>query len=105
MPRSRLSDNAAHSVLCIVRELATNAVRHGKATSLRVAGTLDRGHLLFSVSDNGCGFDPDDHPSVDEGHFGLEGVAERIRSLGGRLVISSSPDSGTRITIAITKLT
>ena len=104
VPRSRLSDNAAHSVLCIVRELATNAVRHGEATSLRVAGTLDQGQLLFSVSDNGSGFDPDDHPSVDEGHFGLEGVAERIRSLGGRLEISSSPGSGTRITITITKL-
>ena len=105
VPRNRLSDNAAHSVLCIVRELATNAIRHGHATLIRVAGTLDRNQLLFSVSDNGCGFAPDDRPGVDEGHFGLEGVAERVRGLNGRFKLSSSPGSGTRAVLVISKLT
>lgn len=103
VPRNRLSDNVAHAVLCIVRELATNAVRHGGASSLRVAGVLAANELHFSVSDNGSGFDPENRPGVDEGHFGLEGIAERVRRLGGRFELSSRPESGTRAFIAISK--
>ena len=105
VPRRHLSDNATHAILCIVRELATNAVRHGEATSVHVAGALDKGRLCFSVTDDGRGFDPDNRPGIDEGHFGLMGVAERVRSLEGHLDISSSPGAGTRITITIAKLT
>ena len=54
VPRSRLQDSTAHSILCIVRELAANAVRHGHATHIRVAGEFHDNVLSFSVFDNGC---------------------------------------------------
>ena len=104
IPRHALSDNAAHATICIVRELATNAVRHGHATRIRVAGSLDTGRLSFSVSDNGCGFDQKNRPGIAEGHFGLEGIAERVRSLGGKFDLSSTPGHGTRAVITIAKL-
>lgn len=97
VPRARLSDNTAHALLRIIRELVVNAMRHGGATSVNVAGSLDRGALRFSVTDNGCGFDPDDHPGVMEGHFGLQGVEERLDQIGGTLTIESTPGKGARI--------
>ena len=104
VPRHALSDNAAHATICIVRELATNAVRHGHATRIRVAGSLDTELLCFSVSDNGCGFDLENRPGIAEGHFGLEGIAERVRLFGGKFDLSSTPGHGTRAVIMLARL-
>lgn len=101
IPRSELSDNTVHALMCIVRELATNAVRHGHAAAIRIAGWLSDGILRFSVTDNGSGFDPEHRPGLAEGHFGLQGVEERIDELGGEMKITSKPGKGTRITVWI----
>ena len=100
VPREHITDNTAHAILRIIRELTVNAIRHGGAKSVRIAGAIEDGSLLFSVTDDGCGFDPDAHPGVSEGHFGLNGVAERIRKFNGTMTIDSARDKGTRITVA-----
>ena len=87
--RSLLSDTTAHTVLCIIRELVANAIRHGKAAHVRVAGSVENGTLLFSVSDDGSGFDPVKRPGPREGHFGLTGIQERLSSSGGSMNIES----------------
>ena len=92
--RERFSDKTAHAILHIIRELATNAVRHGHAAHIRVAGSIDGDKLLFSVRDDGCGFNPEDCPGMDEGHFGLQGVRERVNQLEGEMKIESVPDKG-----------
>ena len=99
--RSRISDSSAHSILCIVRELATNAVRHGKAAHVRVAGESHDGILTFSVSDDGTGFSPDRCPGIDKGHFGLEGIRERVRRLEGDFTLRSAPGRGTYAKITV----
>ena len=101
VPRSRLTDSVTHSILCIVRELAANAVRHGQATHIQVAGTLDGGSIAFSVRDNGRGFDVAHHAGVAEGHFGLSGIRERVERLNGSLDLESSPETGTSARIRI----
>ena len=101
VPRSLLTDNTAHAILCIVRELATNAIRHGKASCIKVAGCIERGRLLFAVSDNGCGFDTESAPGVDEGHFGLQGIRERVERLNGEMSIKSTIGKGTNVSLAI----
>ena len=99
--RERLSDNTAHAILRIVRELATNAVRHGHATQIRIAGTLEDGRLLFSVVDNGCGFDPARRLDTKDGHFGLQGIQDRVDAFEGDFTIDSTPGKGAKATIAI----
>ena len=95
VPRSRLSDSTAHSVLRILRELASNAIRHGKARHIYVAGALETGKLQFSVRDDGCGFVPGNCPGSGSGHFGLDGIRERIKRLGGTFKVESTPGTGT----------
>ena len=51
------------------------------------------GYLVFEVTDDGRGFDPD---RVDYG-TGLQGIADRLAALGGTLDVSSAPDAGTSI--------
>ena len=101
VPRSRLSDKTAHTILRIIRELVTNAIRHGHATEIKIAGSIDGETLRFSVKDNGCGFDFDMAPGIAEGHFGLQGIQERLDLMDGDMTVESSPGKGTKVTIAI----
>ena len=101
VPRERFSDKTAHAILHIIRELATNSVRHGRARHIRVAGIIEGDEMRFSVRDDGCGFDPANCPGMDEGHFGLQGIRERVNQLDGTIKFASSADRGTKVTISI----
>lgn len=101
VPRSLFTDNTAHTLMRIIRELVLNAIRHGHAKSVRIAGSREDGRLFFSVKDDGCGFDPNAAPGIAQGHFGLQGVRERLRHLKGRLEISSSSAQGTKVTASM----
>ena len=99
--RSTIPDNMAHTLLRVIRELVINAIRHGKATHIKVAGCRDGGTILCSVQDNGSGFDPLSAPGVTQGHFGLQGVRERIAEIKGTIAIDSHPGAGVKVTITI----
>ena len=99
--RRFFTDNTLHTVLRVIRELTINAVRHGAAAGIKIAGCLDGDRLLFSVKDDGCGFDPASVPGVAAGHFGLQGIRERIESLEGSVEIKSTEGSGTKVTVSI----
>lgn len=99
--RSDLSDSTAHAILSMMRELAANAVNHGNAQLIRIAGEcLDQG-IRFSITDDGSGFDINAIPNQDAGHFGLDGIRERLNRLGGTLSINSQPGHGTYIRLTI----
>ena len=99
--RTQISDTTAHTVLSILRELTANAVNHGRATSVRIAGEHRLQTLRFSIADNGVGFDPANRPGQDVGHFGLDGIVERLNRLDGSIDIESAPGRGTYIRISI----
>ena len=101
VPRKALSDDMAHVLMRIVRELVQNAVRHGGASQVKIAGSLDGGALRFSVRDNGCGFDPSTRPGVMQGHFGLQGIRERVNQLNGELAIESAPGKGAKVSVSL----
>ena len=95
-----LSEKTLHAVLCIVRELVLNAIRHGHARRLTIRGALAQGRLSLTVRDDGCGFDPANRPGVADGHFGLQGIDERVRRLGGSVRTETSPGHGCTVKIA-----
>jgi len=99
--RTKFSDNTAHAILRIIRELVINAVRHGKAPRIWIAGRIENGKLLFSVRDNGSGFDHANCPGILQGHFGLEGIRERVGLLSGEFEITSEVGKGTEAIVAI----
>ena len=101
VPRQRLKDTTAHAILAIVRELTGNAIRHGAATEVLVAGSIEPGRILFSVRDNGSGFDPESCVGPLQGHFGIEGIRNRLEKLNGTLSINSKPGDGTRAVVVI----
>jgi len=101
LPRTRLDETTAHAILCIIRELASNAVRHGKAKNVKVCGGLRERAIFFSVTDDGCGFVPGDAAGAEEGHFGLDGIRERIKRLDGIFSIASEPGKGCEATATI----
>ena len=101
VPRSDLSEGTTHAILRIVRELVVNAIVHGKATEIKVAGERHAETISFSVRDNGTGFDPASAPGTSAGHFGLQGIRERLNEFGGSMSIDSAPGNGSRIVISI----
>ncbi len=104
VPRTRISDNTTHAILRIVRELAINAIRHGHATKIWIAGGIDNDTIRFSVRDNGSGFNPDAAPGFADGHYGLVGISERVESLEGEFSLDSAPGKGARATITMKAL-
>ena len=99
--RNAVRDSTAHALLCIVRELVANAIRHGHATHIAIAGHARPDGLAITVTDDGRGFDPARCDGPGEGHFGLDGIRNRLHSLGGTLVLDSEPGRGTTATVEI----
>ncbi|MGN0833615.1 MAG: sensor histidine kinase [Kiritimatiellia bacterium] len=97
VPRAELSEEKVHAILKIVRELTSNAMTHGRATHVRVAGERHGDVVTFAVTDDGDGFDPATAPGPQDGHFGLQCVRERLGDFDGALSVESAPGRGTRV--------
>lgn len=93
-----IPDPVKEALIRAASEALTNIARHALASqaSLSLAGS--EGQLTLEITDNGQGFDPARVPS---GHYGLLGIQERIRLLGGQLTIASAPGQGTHLLIQI----
>jgi two-component system, NarL family, sensor kinase len=78
----------------IAQEAITNVVRHAQASNIRLELVSTPGQVRLSVEDNGRGFDP---TLLVEGRFGLMGLNERVRLLGGTLQVDSAPGEGTKL--------
>ena len=94
LPQS-MPKEVALGIYRVAQEALRNVARHAKASMVELSLALSDGGLLLTVTDNGGGFDPGAparRPSV--GHASMR---ERIRSLGGKLDIQSTPGMGTTV--------
>jgi two-component system, NarL family, sensor kinase len=85
------------SLYRIAQEALNNVVKHSHAAEARVV--LERGAatVRLAVVDDGDGFDAHSAAASDRPGFGLNGMAERVRLLGGTLTIRSAPGHGTTV--------
>jgi signal transduction histidine kinase len=100
-PAADLSPEVRHQIVRIVREAVANAVRHAHASRIVVRlAAIDGGGLTIEIVDDGAGFDVAAR-SATEGHFGIRGMQERARRIGGDLTIESGPGTGTRVVLSL----
>jgi signal transduction histidine kinase len=99
-PGDGLAAEVRHQIVRIVREAVGNAVQH--AGSSRIVVRLRHAPpdgLTIEVADDGTGFDLAARAEAD-GHFGIRGMRERARRIGGELGIETGP-AGTRVILAV----
>jgi ligand-binding sensor domain-containing protein/signal transduction histidine kinase len=86
----------------IVQEAINNILRHAEATRAEIIVRRDIHTLLLEISDNGKGIAPTAGNQSGAGGFGLTGMGERARLLGGRFAVHSTAGQGTRIEVRLT---
>ena len=94
-------DLIAGNLLLLAQEAVTNALKHSGASKIDILLRLDRGQLELAIADNGRGFDITAAPGQKEGHFGLQGMRERTKRLGGEIEMASSPEHGTTLRVRV----
>jgi PAS domain S-box-containing protein len=86
------------------QECLTNISKHAKATQVEILLTYSHPRVIFTVRDNGIGYETSPHPSAPVGPdrgIGLLSMRERVASCGGTIDIASSPGKGTTIRASI----
>lgn len=96
-----IGDMAATALFRIVQESLTNVTRHSGASLVTVYLQELEDQILLIVQDNGRGFSLGQ--DVNKKTYGLLGMRERVKMLGGTLNISTEPGSGVRIEAEVPK--
>jgi PAS domain S-box-containing protein len=97
-----LSLNHQASILLyrIIGELINNALKHAKPAKIKIKIANDEKRVFFSVIDDGIGFEYKANQTILKNQsFGLFSINERVRSMGGKLKIVTSPGKGTTVTV------
>ena len=84
----------------IAQEAITNAVRHARATQIRVELSQENGNLRLQIRDNGTGFDAESAQAQTIG-LGLVGMKERAALVGGRTRIMASRGKGATVDVTL----
>lgn len=95
---SRLAAPMEVALFRIVQECLNNASRHSQSPKIRVELSQLENRVRLTVQDWGLGFNPQE---VKGERFGLRGIRERVRLLGGTADINSAPGKGTIISVEL----
>lgn len=98
-----LSSGLRRTIYRMAQEALANSARHSGAQSARLCLTVAEHDVYLDISDQGKGFDTSVAMSRSQNreHFGLHGIQERARAMGGDCEIASRPNVGTRIMIQL----
>lgn len=100
--RERMQPEYETTLFRIIQEGLTNIGKHARATYTTIALEMEPHEVSVLIEDNGRGFDLDSVLQSDKtSGWGLLGIQERARLLGGRCEIDSAPGAGTRIRVTV----
>jgi len=95
---SNPGQDAALAAYRVVQEGLNNALRHARASRIDIELHDERRSLTVTVMDDGVGLS---HAGSSPGHYGLQGLRERIGRLGGNLTLRERGGTGTLLTAEI----
>jgi two-component sensor histidine kinase len=79
----------------IIQESLSNILKHSEADKYHIQFVYSADYLKILIADNGIGFDPDNILNLK--HYGLLNMSERIKTLNGKMKITSSDREGTSL--------
>jgi signal transduction histidine kinase len=92
-----LSQEQCIALYRVVQEALTNVARHAHARNVWISLDVDDRDASIEIRDDGVGFDPE--AAAARGRFGMVGIRERARLVGGSCTVDSGPARGTCIRI------
>lgn len=93
-----LPPSVGFNLLRVVQEAAINAVRHSGCRSLRIDLSATSEYLTAHVADDGKGID---FALLETPTLGMTSMRERAAIIGGDLMITSTPERGTLVTLTV----
>ena len=89
----RFSQDVEAAIYFSCLEALQNVAKYANASRVTISLARSDGHLVFAVADDGVGFDP----AAAHRGTGLQGIADRMDALRGRLEVESAPGAGTTL--------
>jgi len=98
LPEGGLTIETRHQVFLAFKEALNNIVRHARATEVSLRFVSEKGQLVISVTDNGCGFSGAESTGSPDG---VQGMCDRLARLGGECAVHSVPGKGVSVTFSL----
>jgi len=93
-----LSESLNNLLFRVLAEIINNAAKHSKCTNIILEITGNEKSVLFSVFDDGIGFDFDKVMANQQGiKYGLFNISERLFPVSGKLMVETTPGKGSKV--------
>lgn len=96
-----LPEVVEENLLRISQEALSNVLKHARATQVQITLEFQSDRVVLQIQDNGVGFNLETCAGAREGHFGLLGMVERAKRLGGRFIPASTVGQGTVLRVEV----
>jgi signal transduction histidine kinase len=100
-PGQPLPEVVEVNLLRIGQEALTNVLKHSRASKVSVTLEFGPQQVALQIRDNGQGFALENCLGPGDGHFGLLGMSERAKRVGGQFVPVSTPGQGTTVRVEV----
>ncbi|HEY1463048.1 MAG TPA: two-component regulator propeller domain-containing protein [Terriglobales bacterium] len=101
-----LNQSISHELLMVARESVYNAALHAHPSKVQVHLAFGKDELILETQDDGCGFDFDSSlMASDRKHYGILGMQERMKRIGGEFELSTNKGNGTRVRVQVPRTT
>jgi signal transduction histidine kinase len=97
----QLPEVVEENLLRIAQEALTNVLKHSGATAVSLQLIFGPDSVALEIKDNGSGLIAARVAATDQPHYGLLGMKERAKRIGGRLEVSGPPGEGTTVRVSV----